>query len=92
MSCLVWKWGETESLGIVASVGKFYQPHVRQHPDWDFLNRKAAVQLIELYDGVHMGIICIDQHIEVAAYIQLTGTRRDVSGNILTPCSKPEGS
>jgi hypothetical protein len=52
------------------------------------------VQITEIYDGMHMGIICTDQLIEVAACIQLTGTSswRDVSGNILTPCSEPEGS
>jgi hypothetical protein len=63
----VWKWGETESLGIVASVGILYQPHIRQPPDWDFLNRKAAVQLTEIFGGMDMGVICIDQLIQVAA-------------------------
>jgi hypothetical protein len=90
----MWKWGETDSLGIVASVGILYQPHIRQRPDWDFQNKKAAVQLTEIFDGTYMGVMCIDQLIQVVACIQLTGTGswRDLSGSILMPCSKPEGS
>jgi hypothetical protein len=66
----------------------------RRQTHQDFLNRKAAVRLTEIFDGMDTGIICIDQLIQVAAYIQLTatGSWRDLSGSILVPCSEPEGS
>jgi hypothetical protein len=41
-------------------------------PDWDFMIRKGVVQLTEIFDGMDVGIICVDHLIQVPAHIQLT--------------------